>query len=144
MLLRFSASVLGCALFAACAPHYAAPSPEGQPTSCVGHPAGDTTVYRVSQLTEPPRLRTGPPPEYPDTLEKLGIEGTVTLTLIVGLDGRPEPQSLQVVQSPDSGLSRSAVRWAESFSFWPGCRGDGAVRTRISVPVAYHMNRQPP
>jgi TonB family protein len=108
-------------------------------TSCALRQSRDSTVYDTTQVTEKPSRRGGPQPQYPASAMMEGVQGTVILAAIVEPTGIVDPSSITFVQRLDSRLDRSALRTLRDSWFWPGCRGDSAVRVRIAVPVTYSI-----
>jgi len=107
-------------------------------TSCVDSISHDTTVYDPTQLTEVPLVRRAIPPMVPIELLRPGVKLQVMLSLIIGPDGKVEPQSIAIVDSSHTAFDREAVRVGRATEFWPGCRYTQAVRVRALFPVTYH------
>ena len=108
-------------------------------TSCAGLPSTDSAVYDTSQVTEHPRVRSGPRPEYPSVERHRRIQGRVIIGVIVEPDGTVALDSVRVVQSVDPALDREALRWVRGASFWPACRDGRPVRVRIAVPIDFRI-----
>ena len=94
--------------------------------------AAATTVVQLEYLL-------APPPRYPRTALARRIEGTVLLTVLVGIDGRP----LDVTVSQSSGnreLDESArSQILKHWSFRPAMRNGQAVQALGLVPVAFAL-----
>jgi TonB family protein len=91
----------------------------------------DASVDERAQLVEAPRLI------YPDLLRRAGIEGRVVVQLIVGVNGRAEPASVKVLDSPNPGFNQSAINWALNARFRPARVGQRPVRVLVSLPVEF-------
>lgn len=90
-------------------------------------------IYRIGPGIVPPKVLDKIEPEYTDEAKDAHIEGTVSLTLVVGVDERAH--NITVIRSLDPGLDASAIRSLQAWRFQPGTK-DGkpvAVRARIDV-----------
>ena len=80
-----------------------------------------------------------PPPVYPLELACQGVSGKVTLTLNVGVDGRPS--DVRVSQgSGNDALDRIAVDGVQDWQFRAATRNGVAIEQRMEVP----LNFRPP
>jgi TonB family protein len=96
-------------------------------------------VFAAEELDEHPTVLSRPPLEYPDSLRHAGIEGRILLRVIVDTLGRPDPTSLQVLESADSGLVAAAKEFALGTTFRPGRRHGQAVRSWVKLPVVFDV-----
>jgi TonB family protein len=90
-------------------------------------------IYNIGPGIVPPKVLAKIAPEYTDEARAAKIEGTVGLTLVVGVDQRAH--DIEVIQSLDPGMDANAIKSIESWRFQPGTK-DGkpvAVRARIDV-----------
>jgi len=100
--------------------------------------AADTQrVYSTEQLTVVPVALRQPAPAYPDSLKRLGIGGAVGVSVVIDRNGRPDPGSVRVVSTPDSGLAAPARAAVLGTHFAPGRTEAGAVRAAIVLEVAF-------
>jgi TonB family protein len=100
--------------------------------------AADTQhVYSEDQLTVAPLVLRQPPTEYPDSLKRRGIGGTVLVSVVLDAKGRPDSGSVRVVSTPDTALDGPARAVVTGTSFAPGRTEDRAVRARIVVNVEF-------
>ena len=106
-------------------------------TGCSGLVSTDSMIYDTTQVTERPTIRTAPEVRYPQMQRDLHIGGRVLLGVVVGSNGAPEANSVQVLERVDSALDRSAVRWLLSSTYWPACRDGRPVRARIAQPLDF-------
>ena len=73
---------------------------------------------------------------YPDEARRQGIEGTVSVRVLINRSGRPE--EVVVVRSSGSYLLDSAaVRTAKTFVFSPAILGEEVKRTWVLVPIEF-------
>jgi len=117
------------------------PSP-GAPASeeTEGSPLPGPRPERIyEKWDEAPRLLEHGQPEYPDIARRAGVEGTVTLHLVVGRDGKVE--DVQVFRStPRLIFDRAASEAVREWRYEPA-RVDGRpVRSRISQTLRFVLN----
>ena len=96
-------------------------------------------AFAAEELQERPTVLSRPPLHYPDSLRRAGIDGRVVIRMIVDTLGRPEPSSLEVIESPDSGLTAVAKEFALGSTFRPARRHRQAVRAWVKVPVVFDV-----
>lgn len=76
---------------------------------------------------------------YPPEAVKDKIEGTVTITFIVGKDG--SLSEIKATSSPHESLTTEALRVLSLSPRWkPGIQNGKPVRIRYSVPVVFSLN----
>ena len=109
----------------------------GHSTFCGGMALSDSTVYDTTQVIQRPVVYDAPRLHYPAQARARGVEGRVLLAVTVNADGRPDPQSIQTISSPDSELTIAAVRWVRGAKFEPVCLAGEAVRVRVAIPVDF-------
>jgi periplasmic protein TonB len=93
-----------------------------------------------SLVQDPPELLSAPVPPYPALLREAGVEGFVTVQVVVDTTGRPEPGSLRVVASTNAGFDAAAVATIRGALFRPGRVWGRAVRVLVQVPVAFRLH----
>ena len=75
---------------------------------------------------------------YPEAATENGVQGRVTLSFIIDVDG--SLKDIQVVRAVDPELAAEAVRVVSSSPKWtPGRQQDRAVRVRYSFPVMFQL-----
>ncbi|GAA4866778.1 energy transducer TonB [Luteimonas vadosa] len=87
------------------------------------------------------QYETAPAPSYPRDMLMAGIEGTVLLEVLVGIDGRPV--DVTVHQSSgrrefDEAARRQVLR---HWRFRPAMQGGRAVQAIGIVPIEFNLNR---
>lgn len=123
------------------------PGLDPSPRAPVGDPGGPSTPFGVgdtapwlpSLVQELPELLTAPVPPYPALLREAGVAGVVLVQVVVDTTGRPEPGSLRVVQSSNTGFDAAAVATIRSALFRPGRVWGRAVRVLVRVPVEFRL-----
>jgi TonB family protein len=116
------------------------------PLSAAGRLGAGTAI--VADLQEP--LRPGPDvtlprvvrevkPEYTREALQAGIQGSVTLTVVVKTDGMPG--SIEITQSldPEHGLDAAAVRALEQWRFEPGRKDGKAVPVQVDIEMTFTL-----
>lgn len=81
-------------------------------------------------------------PAYPDSLRAQGIEGRVTVQVVVDTSGRVEPGSAVVVQSPNAGFNQAALAFVYMARFRPAKRRGHPVRAVVEVPIDFKLDRR--
>lgn len=93
-----------------------------------GGPSFDTDAI---QPDVSPTLLSGSAPNYPEAMRSRGIEGRVTVQMVVGKDGAVEAAS--VIQSSGYGvMDKAALSAAYTYAFAPAYKEGYAVRCYAS------------
>jgi periplasmic protein TonB len=103
----------------------------------VGEGAGGG-VYRVGSGVVAPVVLRQVPPRYTDDAMRNGLQGTVTLTAVVGRDGRP--RDIRVTRSLDPGLDEEAARAAGEWRFAPGRLGNRPVDVAVTILIDFRLH----
>jgi periplasmic protein TonB len=85
----------------------------------------------------PPRLIYKPEPEYSDEARQMKHQGIVTLSVVVGVDGRTK--HIEVVHSLGMGLDEKAVEAVRIWRFEPGMKDGHPIPTQVTVDVDFHL-----
>lgn len=100
-----------------------------------GHKAAPSTPpapkAAPARLRARPRLLREHKVGYPEEARRNGIEGTVTLDVLVGEDGRV--REVKVISGPGFGLNEAAQRALMRFVFAPAVYSDGKPRAHRIV-----------
>ncbi|MBU0686705.1 MAG: energy transducer TonB [Candidatus Margulisbacteria bacterium] len=86
----------------------------------------------------PPQLIKQVLPVYPESAVKEGIEGVVTLNLIIGKDGKvveSQVKSSSGSESLDLAASQAASKWV----FVPAKQSEAAVLSHFEVPITFKL-----
>ena len=94
-------------------------------------------LYHVGGGVSPPRQVYSPEPEFSEEARKAKYQGTCTLALIVGIDGRPT--DIRVVSSLGMGLDEKAIEAVKNWRFEPAMKDGHPVRVPIQVEVDFHL-----
>lgn len=82
-----------------------------------------------------------PKPDYPYSLRKCGISGSVLVDFIVGTQG--EVLNALVIKSSHPGFDEPARSAVARARFKPGYKGGHAVFTHIEVPIVFELGDVP-
>ena len=75
---------------------------------------------------------------YPEVAKENGVQGKVTLSFVVGTDGRVT--EVTVLRGIDPALDKEAVRIVSSSPLWtPGRQRDKPVKVRYNFPVIFQL-----
>ena len=94
-------------------------------------------IFHVGGGVAPPRVIYQPEPEFSEEARKAKYQGTCTLGLIVGTDGRPS--NIRVLSSLGMGLDEKAIEAVKSWKFEPAMKDGHPVRVEIAVEVDFHL-----
>jgi TonB family protein len=99
----------------------------------------NTGVYSgpFSGKVTAPRPTYAPDPEYSEEARKIKQQGTVTLWVVVGADGRVH--DVRVQRSLGFGLDEKAREAVSTWKFEPARMDDQPVAARISVEVNFRL-----
>jgi protein TonB len=94
-------------------------------------------LFHVGGGVSPPRQIYAPEPEFSEEARKAKYQGTCTLALIVGIDGRPS--DIRVVSSLGMGLDEKAIEAVKTWKFEPAMKDGHPVRVPIEIEVDFHL-----
>jgi protein TonB len=106
----------------------------------IAPPPAITTVPVVVDAhvdVNPPAIIHRVEPRYTGTARKLGIEGTVVLSLLIDTDGHVV--DLTVLRSLPFGLTQNAVEAVRQWLFEPCTFNGKPVSVRYTLTVRYHL-----
>jgi protein TonB len=85
-----------------------------------------------------PVVLDNPPPEYPETARRHGLQGRVVLLVRVSTGG--EPTSVSILESSGHPILDEAARGGvRMWSFRPATKGGRAVEGEVEVPVRFRL-----
>lgn len=94
----------------------------------------------VKQVSRPPTVLQQVLPQYPRSARSQGIEGLVLVRIIIGTDGRVEPESLRIIRSVPE-LDAAALAAVRQWRFSPALGRHGRlVRVIVDIPVQFSLN----
>jgi TonB family protein len=88
----------------------------------------------------PPRITYSPDPEYSPAALEAHVDGIVTLSIVVGTDGKPRDiRDIKVVRSPGYGLDEKAIEAVREWRFQPASKDGKPVAVLIMVQVQFRQ-----
>ncbi|MDC0710615.1 TonB family protein [Stigmatella sp. ncwal1] len=94
-----------------------------------------TPIYQVDSE---PRVLSEVKIPYPDEARRAGIEGTVTLSITVDLEGKVV--TVKVISGPGYGLNEAARDAIRRFRFKPAIKGGEAVSTEMKYAYTFLLD----
>lgn len=77
---------------------------------------------------------------YPEEAQQKGIDGTVYISFVVGVDG--SISDLGIEKSPHIILSKETIRVVENMPNWkPGTQGETKIRVRYTLPLKFTISK---
>jgi protein TonB len=99
---------------------------------------GDSALD-LKQVSRPPEVLEQVRPRYPRRARAEGIEGLVLVRVIIGTDGRVEPEHTRVIRSIPA-LDAAALSAVSQWRFSPALGRQGRpVRVIIEVPIQFSL-----
>lgn len=103
-------------------------------------PNGNTgEPRREGELAVIPKAKNPKTPPYPESLEEEGIEGSVTLELLISKEGKV--LKAKVIKSDHELFSESALKTVKNYKFSPGKLKDGSeVDSLIEFVIKFEIS----
>ena len=102
-------------------------------------PPPSESAQEFYAFDEPPQLIRYVPPKYPNLAQSAGIEGTVLIRVVIGVDGKVEQAS--VIQSDvTAAMEKAAIAAAKKFLFKPAKQRTVPVRASMAVPIRFKLH----
>ncbi len=99
--------------------------------------AQNLEVYKVTDLSVPPRVASKVEPKYTRQARAAKIQGKVVLTMVIKADGRAD--QIHVAQSLDKGLDANAITAIRKWHFEPGKKDGKAVPVAATIEVNFKL-----
>ena len=101
--------------------------------------ASNSAPKRAGELAFIPKALDPKTPPYPESLEEEGIEGSVTLELLISKEGKV--LKAKVIKSDHELFSESALKTVKSYKFSPGKLKDGSeVDSLIEFVIKFEIS----
>jgi TonB family protein len=94
-------------------------------------------AFHVGNGVSAPRALETPDPEYSEEARKAKYQGSVTLALIVGPDGKP--RDIRVLHALGMGLDQKAIEAVNRWRFEPATKDGRPVAVLINVEVNFRL-----
>lgn len=102
-------------------------------------PKAEPKPVRVGPTLDERRSELQPP--YPPALERAEVEGSVTVRVRIGTDGRP--LAIELVRADDPGFFKAARDWGlRNWRFKPATEDGRAVESTTTLTVRFEINRR--
>lgn len=93
-------------------------------------------VYDLGDGITPPRITHHVNPQYPEDLNGVKVDGSVTIALVVTSKGLPD--NPQVVKSLEKQVDRCAVEAVKQWRFAPAQKQGKPVAVRVTIEIEFH------
>jgi TonB family protein len=94
-------------------------------------------VYRIGNGVSAPRVASKQEPQYSEEARIGRLQGTVTVSLVVGEDGRP--RNIKVTKSLGLGLDEKAIEAIGLWQFMPGEKEGQPVPILATIQVNFRL-----
>jgi protein TonB len=98
-------------------------------------------AYSEDQVERAVQVRSQTAPRYPESLKSVGVEGVVAMRFIVGADGRVEPGSISVIDSPNKLFSDAVRASLLNSRYRPAEAGGHAVRQLVEQSFTFRIQK---
>jgi TonB family protein len=102
-----------------------------------GSPAAKSGASSSVPAETPPKAIYSPQVEYTPEARAAKLEGTCTVTMIVGLDGKP--YNIVVTKKIGKGLDEKAVETVSKWKFEPGHRNGRPVVSHLTLTLTFRL-----
>ena len=103
------------------------------------NPESSGTPKTASELAVTPKALNPETPPYPESLEEEGVEGSVTLELLISKEGKV--LKAKIIKSDHELFSESALRTVKNYRFSPGKLKDGSkVDSLIEFVIKFEIS----
>lgn len=90
---------------------------------------------RTLKGIQPPQCISCPEPLYPKSAKDRKVQGTVTISAVISLEG--QPLAVRVKSSPDADLSKAAVDAIQRWRFQPGTLNEKPVEVAVVIEFGF-------
>lgn len=94
-------------------------------------------VFKVGGGVSAPRAIYAPDPEYSEEARRAKYQGTVTLWVVIGPDGRP--RDMKVVRPLGMGLDDKAIEAVKKWKFEPSLLDGKPVAVQVNIEVNFRL-----
>ena len=102
-----------------------------------GGPGIGPGIFRAGGGVTAPRAIYSPEPEFSDEARKSKYQGIVTLSAVIGVDGRA--RNLHIVRALGMGLDQKAIDAVNTWRFQPGTKDGQPVPVQIDIEVVFNL-----
>lgn len=101
---------------------------------------GDEVEQRA-RLTNASELQRALQSRYPQQLQQQRVSGSVMATFVVGTDGRVDPSSIHIVNSPNQGFNAPTQEVLRRARYRPATVKGQPVRVQVTMPVVWNLDQ---
>lgn len=101
-------------------------------------PEEEEPIVPFFALSEKPEPVKRIPPVYPELARKAGIEGRVTVKVLIGTKG--DVERVEIVKGHPM-LNDAAIEAAKQWKFKPGKQRDRLVKVWMNIPIDFKLKR---
>ncbi len=116
------------------------PPPDPAP---VAAPVKEGDLVELGSVTEPPKIIKSADPVYPQTAQRLGIGGSITVNALIDEKGNVIDTGILKGIQDDRGLGRAAVTAVKKWKFQPARKSGVAVKVWKSFIIAFKAEANP-
>jgi protein TonB len=98
-----------------------------------------TMVFDESDVDVPPRPISRMGVDYPRRAREAGIEGTVSLVLVISRTGKVTDVSIE--HSPSQLFNNPVIQTVRQWKFEPAQKGGVAVQVRMRQNISFKLDR---
>jgi len=95
----------------------------------------DDTIYSVVDVNPVP-VKT-PPPEYPEDLKRLGVNGVVAVSIVI--DEKGKVMTATIAKSSRRDFEEPALAAIKKWTFKPAKKDGVAVKVRVTIPLRFDL-----
>jgi TonB family protein len=105
----------------------------------IGAAAQQPPVYQAGDksVQQKPQVIAETKPSYTAEAMRKKISGSVEMTTVIGVDGRPS--DIKIVRSLDSGLDKNAVAALDKWRFKPAMKDGKPVRMLVTIEMSFTL-----
>jgi TonB family protein len=116
------------------------PPPDLSPAAA---PVKEGDLVDLGSVTEPPKIIKSADPVYPQTAQRLGIGGSITVNALIDEKGNVIDTGILKGIQDDKGLGRAAVTAVKKWKFQPARKNGVAVKVWKSFIIAFKAEANP-
>ena len=113
-----------------------------EPTPIVP-PVNEGDLVELSSVTEVPKLVKSADPIYPQTAQRLGVGGSITVNALIDEKGNVTDTAILKGIKDDKGLGRAAETAVRKWKFQPARKNGVAVKVWKSFVIAFKAEANP-
>jgi TonB family protein len=120
----------------------AAGAGSAEPTP-IAPPVNEGDLVELSSVTEVPKLVKSADPVYPQTAQRLGVGGSITVNALIDEKGNVTDTAILKGIKDDKGLGRAAETAVRKWKFQPARKNGVAVKVWKSFVIAFKAEANP-